>query len=342
MEHADWGSYLTLTLDSQPTWIVGCAFKYANAPGNTDAYNGQILRWRNATDVHAAVRVNMDGTLSLMRDIVVLGTSASAPAIGVFHYLEWAVTIHNTLGQSVLRVDGTPVITLTNVDTQAGATALAETLQIGNLAVNFLANQGLMQVDDLYICDGTGSAPYTTFLGDCRVDTLWPMAEGTVQQWTPSTGTTHYTLVDEAAPTTTDYVSDATVGHRETYGMAGLSAATGTLYAVQLDLAALKASASAGSLTPVLVSGASVALGTATALATSQLYTRHLQVTDPATGAAWTEAGVNALQGGADVAVGTATALQLSQVVLEVLRVNGTEGPLPPEAGPHPHMQVIA
>jgi len=38
---------------------------------------------------------------------------------------------------------------------------------------------------------------------------------------------------------------------------------------------------------------------------------------------------------------GTQVPVEVSQVVLEVLRVNGTEGPLPPPVGPQPHVQVI-
>lgn len=48
--------------------------------------------------------------------------------------------------------------------------------------------------------------------------TILPKAEGAYLQWTPSTGTTHYSLVDESSCNgTTDYVSTATVGNRDSY-----------------------------------------------------------------------------------------------------------------------------
>ena len=62
----------------------------------------------------------------------------------------------------------------------------ANTVRVGMLETTLI---GTLDIDDLYICDGTGSAPHNTFLGDCRVDTLLPTADGTAQQWTPSTGT---------------------------------------------------------------------------------------------------------------------------------------------------------
>lgn len=49
---------------------------------------------------------------------------------------------------------------------------------------------------------------------------LVPTGVGTYSAWTPSTGTTHYTLVDESACNgTTDYVSTGTVGARDSYAV---------------------------------------------------------------------------------------------------------------------------
>lgn len=39
---------------------------------------------------------------------------------------------------------------------------------------------------------------------------------------------------------------------------------------------------------------------------------------------------------------GTQVPAEVSQVVLEVLRVNGAEGPLPPPVAAQPHVQVIS
>lgn len=47
-----------------------------------------------------------------------------------------------------------------------------------------------------------------------------PFANGTYLQWTPSAGTTHYTLVDESVCNgTTDYNFTTTVGNRDSYGI---------------------------------------------------------------------------------------------------------------------------
>jgi hypothetical protein len=49
--------------------------------------------------------------------------------------------------------------------------------------------------------------------------TLVPTADGTFKQWTPSTGTSHFALVDETACNTTDYNSTNTAGNRDSYSI---------------------------------------------------------------------------------------------------------------------------
>lgn len=47
---------------------------------------------------------------------------------------------------------------------------------------------------------------------------LLPVADGVHTSWTPKSGTTHYTMVDESACNgATDYVSETTVGERDSY-----------------------------------------------------------------------------------------------------------------------------
>lgn len=49
---------------------------------------------------------------------------------------------------------------------------------------------------------------------------LLPSSDGVYLQWTPKTGTTHYTMVDETTCNgTTDYNSTDTVGNRDSYGV---------------------------------------------------------------------------------------------------------------------------
>lgn len=72
-------------------------------------------------------------------------------------------------------------------------------------------------------------------LADSTNSTL-PSSDGAYLQWTPSTGTTHYTLVDESTCNgTTDYNSTSTVGNRDSYGVSLASVPNGsTITAIEV------------------------------------------------------------------------------------------------------------
>src|SRR3989344_266806 len=65
---------------------------------------------------------------------------------------------------------------------------------------------------------------------------LLPVSDGAYLQWTPKTGTTHYTMVDESSCNgTTDYNSTNTVGNRDSYGVSLASVPNGsTITAIEI------------------------------------------------------------------------------------------------------------
>ena len=80
---------------------------------------------------------------------------------------------------------------------------------------------------------------------------ILPSSEGTYLQWTPSTGTTHYTLVDESTCNgTTDYNSTNTVGNRDSYGVNLASVPDGsTVTAIEITPCASRNKSGGGSAT---------------------------------------------------------------------------------------------
>lgn len=78
---------------------------------------------------------------------------------------------------------------------------------------------------------------------------LLPVGEGTNLAWTPSTGTTHYTLVDETTCNgVTDYVSETTVGDRDSYQVSVASVpASATITSIALTPCASRNTTGGGS-----------------------------------------------------------------------------------------------
>lgn len=212
-----------------------------------------------------------------------------------FYYIELKAKIDNSTGSYTLKIDGSTELTASGIDTQASGNASADRLRIAVGNNSFNSNW-----DDLYLLDDSGSAPLNDFLGDVRCTSLLPNGAGNYTQWTPSTGS-NFQVVDETAPNDdTDYNSDSTVGHKDTYTFQDLTG-TGTVYAVQSHLWARKDDAGTRQIAPLLRSGGSDNTGTTVSLSTSYAYYNQIYETNPITAAVWTVSDVNGLEAGAVV-----------------------------------------
>lgn len=188
-----------------------------------------------------------------------------------------------------------------------GVTLASDTGATGAVTVNrllFSTGGSFWQnswVDDLYVCNETGSAPYNTFLGDTRIVTLRPTAAGSSTQLTPDTGS-NYARVNETPYSAANYVSGSTPSLRDTYIMGDLPANVASIYAVQNNVIAKRTSTGAIAVKPAIKSGASVYYGTTSAVTTNDATYTDLRITDPNTATAWTVGGVNAIESGLEIA----------------------------------------
>lgn len=295
-------NFLTKVLPASSSWIMGFAFSLgALPPSGAGVYIAALFD--AAGDMQCGLQINPNGTLGVSRPATNLtnGTSTNSIAPNEFNYIEWKVTIADSIGADTckVRVNGQDWITVaTGQDTKATTIATASILKIGNLDVT--KSLGSCKFDDLYICNGAGSTN-NDFLGDVRVDTLFPNADGSYSQFAPSSGTAHYLLVDESAPNTTDYNASATVGDRDSYAFQDLAPLVSQIvYGVQASAAVYKDDTGGRSVAPFIRLNSANDDGTALALSTSMQYASALRETKPG-GGAWTAADVNAAEFGVRV-----------------------------------------
>lgn len=292
--------YVSKVFTAAASLVFGAAFKFTTLPTASSA----VAAFYDAGTLQCDLRVNSDGTLSVTRNGTALtgGTSALALSPGVYYYIEWKVTIADSIsaGSCKVRVNGADWITVaTSQDTKNTSNASANQLLVGQI-LQTLASLTL-DICDLYLCDNSGSTN-NDFLGDCRIDTLYPASDGNYSQLTCSTGSTHYTLVDETAPNTTDYNSGSTVGDRDSYGMSDLSSISSqTVYGVQVNAAVLKDDAGSRSISTLVRSNGTNAEGSAVAIGTSQVYVSQIYETNPDGSVAWTQTTVNAAEAGVKI-----------------------------------------
>jgi hypothetical protein len=279
---------------SGSTAIIGIAMR----AGNSASWNGgDLLRIQEGSTVHVALGITASGELTVKRNTTVLGTSAAVITLrNNWYYIEIKTTIHDSAGTYEVRVDGTNVLSATGQDTQNAGTATWNTLVIRGVDVG-----GDSYLDDLYICDGSGTTN-NDFLGDCKVETIYPQTgNGTHTDFTPSTGTDRGAMVDEAVPDSdTTYNVGTTAGQKDSYNYPSLSL-TGTIRGIQTNLHVRKTDAGARTVCPVVRSGSTTYDGTTTTLGTSYGYISEVWETDPDTAATWVSGGITAMQVGMKV-----------------------------------------
>ena len=285
--------------DEHATLIVGFAF-YMNAASGV-ASRVVSLRSDGGATTHITLSASVGGLLQVRRGTetgTILGSGSTLVA-GQWYYLELKVTLSDASGVVELKVNGAADITLSGQDTKnAGTKTVFDNIIVGNsgASTDYI-------YDDLYLCNAAGSVN-NTFLGDTRVRCLLPNGNGNSSQLLGSDGnsTDNYLLVDEAVPSTADYVGSATLDQKDTYTFNDLPDASGTIHGVQVAALATKTDAAARNLAIVTRSGGTDYDGSDVALALgTNAYVRQVRETDPATAAAWSIAGVNAAEFGAKV-----------------------------------------
>nr|CAX84104.1 uncharacterized protein [uncultured bacterium] len=283
--------YLALTsastfsraFDPQPTWVVG--FARMTTP---TLHPCDILVFADGASEQIVIRNDAAGAIAIDRgstQLVLSNGGIITPETWAF--FEIKVTIADTGGSVLVRINGAEVVAIDNADTKATANASANTITFGGSG-NAVA---YARYDDIYILDGTGTI--NDFQGDCRVRTLLPAADDTVQ-FARSTGAYNYANVDDANPDDdATWNESGTPGDKDLLAFNDLPANPGTIKCIQVSVRARKDDAGARSLRTKVNSGGTEANGAANALGSTYLYYADVFATDPASGAAWAEAAVN-------------------------------------------------
>ena len=225
-----------------------------------------------------------------------LGTSASNvfPTNGWFYLELGAVIATGTSGSATVRINNGAVLSLTGIDTQATGNANAARVYWGFPG----GGSNDVGIAHFYMCDNTGSAPWNTFLGDTRVQTLLPTSNATVQFTPNGLGSNYQNAANVPPVPATDYNSDSTVGDQDTFNIANAATDTTAVWGVHHKGLYLKSDSGSRFMESVLVSGSTTSLGTSTALGTSAQQVRTMFQTDPHTSAQWTVAAVSACKPG--------------------------------------------
>ncbi len=269
---------LTKPLTSQASWYLGVAWYVGSVTAGV-----RILSILDGTTPQVFIVTDAANRIQVTRNGTVLATSVQALSPGIFYYVELGVTI-GTAGTYQVRVNGATWISGAG-NTQATGNATADTVGIGSQ--NSTNGAATLYYGDFYACDGTGSKN-NSFLGDVRVDVIFPNANGDVNQWTASGAGSNYACVDQTNEDgDTTYVTDANVGDYDFYKFGPLPSAPQTVYGVQTVLVARKDDAGIREIAPSWRSGGVNHDGTAQAVGSAYSMLIEMDETNPASGVAW-------------------------------------------------------
>lgn len=214
------GYFITDDIVSGNTCIAGVAHFAKNDAPTYDDTRWPLLAFRN-TDGDANVELMGGGGYYWVcgPNRTLLGCIRVSSVKSKYKYVEMKVYSHASAGTVEVRVNGCPVFIRTGIDTLYASTKATTQVAIGgpyDAKANYLA-----QVDDCYVCDGTGS-DNNDFLGPIAIETLWAASDSSVNF--ANTGnanySTHYQqVIREARDETTDYVEDATTGNADIFTM---------------------------------------------------------------------------------------------------------------------------
>lgn len=229
-----------------------------------------------------------------------LAESTATYAGGSWVYVEAMIVIADSGGRVKLNIDGSTVIDFTGDTKNGGTNATVDAIGIGTLA-DFGTGSNKMYYDDLYIASTAGTVNNTFFNSARTVMAIKPGAAGSSTQLTPSTGSNNWDLVNDVPPVDTTYNASSTTGQRDTYALDNVSTGA-TVNGVQLVSRMQLGGSGSISAKPAVKSSSTVAYGSTRSLSAAATTYFDTWETDPATSAAWTASGVNALEAGAEVA----------------------------------------
>lgn len=284
---------------AQDTYIFGTAI-YVVAFAEVHYNAPQIHFFRNGL-INIRICIGGTGYIRVYRSSTLLATSSAALSVATWHYLEIKATCKNSISADdfVIKLDGLEIVNLSaTTDTQESATSGIDEVRLSGLYPG-----NYVYFDDIYICDLLGGVN-DDFLGDVKVETLYPNGNGNTNQFvgSDSDSINNYLLVDEAQQNEdTDYVEHNTVSELDLYTFDDMAVTPASIKGVGVRTYVKKSDA--GSRTGKLQCRRSAANyeGDEFFPASNYLGKDHIWEVDPSTASAWTEAGVNAAEFGIKV-----------------------------------------
>lgn len=271
--------------------VLGIAMQVNSYP----TANASQIMFMDAGTIQVATIINTSGYFEFRRGShtgTLLATSTNIFPTSTWQYVEIKIKFHNSTGYIVCKINGTEEVNATGLDTSQTGNEYFNRISLGN------PSNGSARYDDLYLLDLTGTSN-NDFLGDCRVETIYPDGAGNSTQWTPVGEASNYLCVDEVDPDDdSTYVTSSGTSELDLYTYDNISVGVAEIYGIQILPLARKDAAGEVTLDHyVRVNSTDYVVGSGN-MSDSYTYYPVLLEESPDTSTQWTLDEINALEVG--------------------------------------------
>jgi len=227
----------------------------------------------------------------------ILATGTTPIYTTTWYYVEAKMTVNNSTGAAIVKVDEAEDINVSGVDSQ-----LQSTDEIGYFIFGLNENFGnyYFYIDDLYLLDTTGSVN-NDFLGPVKVEGIQPNGNGYNSDFTGSDADKidNYLLVDEVPNDgDTTYVESDTVSDIDSFTYSNLTGDIGTIHGVKINSIAKKTDTYERNFENFVRISSTNYMGSEKVPSTSYNNYYDIWEENPNTSTGWTESDVNGLEAG--------------------------------------------
>jgi len=210
---------------------IGVSF-YANSVGFSPYSGGGIIGvGRDSYGVQCMVTADEEGRAEIRRLGTLLAESDPNKILGyTWHYIEAYFYVHDTAGEVKVWVDDELVTEVSGVDTKNQSASGIDSVYLNS--PNTTSGGWNAFFNDLYVDSDTRHGP-------CRVMGYLPYDDGSHVDFTPSTGSDHWAMVDDAvADNDSTYNKGDFVGEKDTYKV--LTGPLDAVYGLQIRSTVIK------------------------------------------------------------------------------------------------------
>lgn len=297
------GVYMLRAMDTLGS-RVRCGFNFRRSDLSETTTGSPIMQFARLGTGCGGLHVNSSGAVYVSDSTGTAGAQVGSASVNntllvnTWAHIEINMLIHPTAGEARVAVEGVDVLNLTGISTAPAGVSNADQIRLWERRAVTTSVDSNADFDDIN-WDETVST--NALLGPRAVGIMVPNADTAQKDFTPSTGSDNYPMLDETLPNgDTDYNQGAVVNYADLFDLTNLSLTPQAVDLVKVNVINRKTDTGAVVLAALLKSAGIQSQGPSFAASGTASYGNGSgrYPTDPSTGVAFLGSALAGLQAG--------------------------------------------